>query len=383
MRTAGLATEGVFETQARAHALEREGRDVVHLEIGEPGFPTPDHVVEAAIRALRDGETRYTPPAGISLLREAIADDLRRRGMAADPADVVVTPGAKPAFTYSLLALVEEGDEVLVPDPGFPIYPSVVRLAGGIPVTYDASAEPESLAARIAPRTRGLVLNSPQNPTGWVLDADRIVGVAELVLRHDLWVISDEIYARLTYGAAAPSIAALPGLRERTVVVDGFSKAYAMTGWRLGYAALPAPLVERVTRIVINTNSCTNTPTQYAGIAALRGPQDSVHAMAAELTRRRELALAGLAQIPGFSCRPPAGAFYLFPEISQLTGDGLHHSAEIAERLLDEAGVAVLPGSAFGPAGRDHLRICFAVPADRLALGLRRLTTWAHVWSTT
>ena len=371
MRLAELATEGAFETQARAHALEREGRDVVHLEIGEPGFPTPPHVVEAAVRALEQGETRYTSPPGIAPLREAIADDLRERGVTADPGEVVVTPGAKPAFTYSMLALVDEGDEVLVPDPGFPIYPSVTRFAGGIPVTYPADADIEALAGRIGPRTRGLILNSPQNPTGWVLDARRLAGIAGLALRHDLWVISDEIYARLTYGASAASIASLPGMRERTVVVDGFSKAYAMTGWRLGYAALPRQLVERVTRIVINTHSCTNTPAQHAGVAALRGPQDSVRNMVAELGRRRELALAGLAQVPGWSCRPPAGAFYLFPAV-------IDPARDAAQRLLDEAGVAVLPGSAFGPGGEGHLRLCFAIPPDRLALGVRRITEWAR-----
>lgn len=377
-RVARLDTEGAFEVQARANALERAGRDVIHLEIGEPGFSAPPHVVEAAVRAIRDGETRYTPPPGIAPLREAIADDLRGRGVALDPGAVVVTPGAKPALTYTLLALVDEGDEVLVPDPGFPIYPSAVRFAGGTPVRYPADADPEALAACIGPRTRVLILNSPLNPTGLVLGAERLAAIAELALRHDLWVVSDEIYGRIAYGEAVRSIAALPEMRDRTVVVDGFSKAYAMTGWRLGYAALPAPVAGRVERIVVNTHSCTNAPAQHAGVAALRGPQDAVQAMVAELARRRKLALAGLAEVPGLGCRPPEGAFYLFPDVTPLARQVPGGAARIADRLLEEAGVAVLPGTAFGPGGASHLRLCFAVAPERLALALRRLVDWTR-----
>jgi len=381
-----LNGEGAFDVLARATELEALGRDVVHLEIGEPDFATPPHVVEAGVRALRDRETRYSPPAGIPALREAIAVTAAERGIRADPADVLVTPGAKPAVFYAILSLVEPGDEVLIPDPGFPIYPSAVRFAGGIPVPYAPDAlgrgDVGTLVATVTPRTRVLILNAPGNPTGASLDTATIEAIATLAERHDLAIVSDEIYARLTYdGHPAPSPAAHPLLRPRTIVVDGFSKAYAMTGWRLGFAILPPPLAERVVTLAVNGHSCTPVFVQRAGIAALTGPQRCVADTVAELTRRREIVTAGLDAIPGVRCAPPAGAFYAFPDFTSVLAPANLSIATFASQLLEGCGVATLPGTTFGAAGDGHLRLSFAAAAglrtalDRIRAAVAALGT--------
>lgn len=381
-----LSGEGAFEVVARARALTAAGHDVIQLAIGEPDFPTPPHVVEAGVRALREGHTRYVAPEGIPALRATIAATLARRGVPTAAEEIVVTPGAKPAIFYSLLALVSPGDEVLLPDPGFPIYRSVVRFCGGVPVTYGLRADRahlpdvEEIAARITPRTRVLILNAPHNPTGGSVDLPTLERLAELVERHDLAVVSDEIYSRLHLAndgaGSAPSLASIPGLRDRTVVVDGFSKTYAMTGWRLGFAALPAQLVERVATLAVNAHSCVPSFVQEAGVAALTGPDAPVRAMLAELHRRRDALLAALGAIPGVSCAVPAGGFYAFPSLAAVLAPRGIPAATVADRFLGEHGVALLAGTAFGERGEHHLRICLTSPAatlERAAAQLARL----------
>lgn len=378
-RVAALSGEGAFEVLAAARRLEAQGRQVVHLEIGEPDGATPPHVIEAGVRALRDGHTRYVAPAGLPQLREAIAASLADRGVQAGAENVVVVPGAKPMLFYALLALLEEGDEVLVPDPGFPIYPSVVRFAGAVPIGYpldDAGGvDVGRLAALIRPRTRLLVVNLPGNPTGGVATPDDLRAIAELALRHDLTVISDEVYGRIRYDGRRDSIAALPGMLERTVIVDSFSKAYSMTGWRLGFGVVPAPLVERVTMLVVNGTSCTPPFVQLAGLAALTGPQDAVSTAVARLEHRRDWLVDGLNGLPGIRCARPAGAFYAFPDVRKVeerAGGGLS-TEQLAARLLEVHGVAVLPGTGFGPGGAGHLRLSFAVSPADLDLALERI----------
>jgi aspartate/methionine/tyrosine aminotransferase len=363
--------------------------------VGEPDTPTPPHVVDAGVRALHAGHTRYGPPAGLPALRAAIAESLRARGVPADPAHVVVSPGAKAMLFTTLLAAVRPGDEVLVPDPGYPAYAAVAEFAGGRAVRYrlrarDAFAvDPDEVAARCTPRTRVLVLNLPGNPTGGVAAPGALERLAALAAARDLLVVSDEVYARYAYGdtrsdvtgAAAPSIAALPGMAARTVLVDGFSKAYAMTGWRLGYGLLPAALVQPVAALLANSASCTATFVQHAGLAALTGPQDGVAARVAELRDRRDSLVAALNTIDGVRCVLPAGAFYAFPSVGGVLARlGLTTEA-LAHRLLAEHGVACVPGTAFGPAGTGHLRLAFtAAPAD-LALAVERLRACAAPWS--
>src|SRR5947209_7819308 len=357
-RVNALSGEGAFEVLVAARRLEAAGRHVVHLQIGEPDGATPPHVVETAVRALHNGETRYVSPAGLPALRDAIASSLAWRGLGGAAAEnIVVVPGAKPMVFYALLAVLEAGDEVLVPDPGFPIYPSVVRFAGAVPVRYPLDAQggldAERLAALIGPRTRALVLNLPGNPTGGVATTDALHALAELALRHDLVVISDEVYGRIRYGRRGDSIAALPGMLERTIIVDSFSKSYAMTGWRLGFGVLPAALVERVTTLVVNGTSCTPPFVQIAGLAALTGPQDTVTTAVARLERRRDWLVDGLNGLPGIRCPRPDGAFYAFPDVRQLeerAGGGLS-TRQLATHLLEAYGVAVLPGTDFGPGG--------------------------------
>jgi len=375
-RMADLGTETAFDVLARARAIEAQGRRVLHLEIGEPDFPTPPHVVEAGVRALREGHTKYGPPPGLPALREAICQRmLEERGVRATPDEVVVTPGAKPILFLALLATVGPGDEVLVPDPGFPIYESVVRFAGArvvpVPVREESSFSFDVDAAErlITPRTRMLIFNSPANPTGGATTQRDLERIAALAERHDLWVIADEIYARISYEEPHRSIAALPGMRERVILSDGFSKAYAMTGWRLGFGVVPRRLAEPLTRLVINSNSCTAAFVQLAGVAALRGPQDAVDAMVAEFRRRRDLVVSALGKIPGIRCAVPRGAFYAFPDVR-----GLPVSAnELANRLLEEHGVATLSGTAFGPVGDGHLRISYVSAPDVLQEALERI----------
>jgi aspartate aminotransferase len=378
-----LGTETAFEVLSRARALERAGRSVVHLEIGEPDFDTPQHVVDAAVDALRRGLTHYTPAPGIPELREAVARAVSRtRGIPVDPSEVVVTPGGKPVMAFTVLALVDPGDEVVYPDPGFPIYESLVRWVGAVPkpvrLREDRAfrPDPEELASLVGPRTKLVILNSPHNPCGSVLSREDLEVVAAACLRQGTWVLSDEIYSRILYDAEHHSIASLPGMRERTVILDGFSKTYAMTGWRLGYGVMPRPVAEAVTRFAVNVYSCPAAFAQVAGIAALEGPQESVEAMVAEFRRRRDRVVAGLNAIPGLRCVLPQGAFYAFPNVSELDPDG----RAFADYLLEEAGVAVLAGTAFGQAGRGYLRISYATSLENLEEALRRIEAAARTF---
>lgn len=382
-RMDGLGTEGAFEVLAAARRLEAAGRHVVHLEIGEPHFATPAHVVEAGVRALRDGETRYGPPAGLPELRAAIAAWMAERGVVAEAEEVVVTPGAKPMLFNALLALVQPGDEVLVPDPGFPIYASVVRFAGGVPVSYALDAERgfsvdlDDLARATSPRARLLILNSPHNPTGGAESLAGLEAIAAHCLEHGLAVISDEVYGWHRYDGGAPSIAALPGMRERTVLVDGFSKTFSMTGWRLGFGVLPGGLAERVTRLVVNSTSCTPAFVQRAGLAALAGPWEPVREMVCELRARRDLLVAGLNRVPGVRCATPAGAFYAFPDVRGLAAALGTDARGVQRALLASHGLACLAGTAFGAGGEGHLRLSFAAPRDALNDALDRLSACA------
>ncbi len=380
MRFAGrmdrLTTAASFDMLARGRALEAQGRSIIHLGIGEPDFDTPAFIRHAADAALAAGYTHYGPAAGLPEFRKLIADTWRaRRGIACDAANVVVTPGAKPVLFFAMLAVLEPGDEVLIPSPAFPTYASVAEFLGARVVPVPLVAErgfDVDLAAfrqRITPRSRMLVLNSPHNPTGSVLPRATLQALAELALRHDLVVLSDEIYAGMVYDGESPSIATFPGMAERTVVVDGFSKTYAMTGWRLGFGIMPEPLARHMSALMNNSNSCTATFVQKAGEAALRGPQDEVAAMVAEFRARREVVLEGLNAIPGVTCARPAGAFYAFPRVE---GAGLT-SAELADGLLEEAGVVTLPGTGFGAGGEGYLRLSYANSQENLREGLRRM----------
>jgi aspartate aminotransferase len=378
-RVSHLAPEGAYHMLARAQALEAAGRDVVHLEIGQPDVPTFENVAQAGIRAIQEGRTRYNPPAGVPALREAIAADAgARRGIEIRPAQVVIGPGAKPALFFPTLALVRPGDEVIYPDPGFPTYAAMIGVAGGVPVPVPLREENDfafdlaSFDRLVSDRTRLIILNSPSNPTGGVMPLPVLEHVAAAAQRHDAWVLSDEIYARLTFaGTPAPSIAALPGMQQRTVICDGFSKTYAMTGWRLGYGIMPEPLAERVELLLTHSIGCTATFTQHAGLEALTGPQDQVESVVGRYGERRDVLVAGLNAIPGVRCRAPQGAFYTFPNVSAFgrTSDWL------ASYLLEEAGVAVLPGTAFGKGGEGYLRLCFANSMARIRLALERMGT--------
>lgn len=371
-----LGTESAFEAAAQAQALAASGRDIVHLHLGEPDFETPPNIIEAAERALGDGQTHYAPPPGVPRFREAIADDFSlRRGVRVTPDQVVVTPGAKPVMSFAIMALVGPGDEVIVPDPGFPIYESMTRFVGATPVPLRLRADsgyridPDELRSLVTPRTRLLIINSPSNPTGSVLAREDLEAVAAVAIANDLVVLADEIYARLIYDGEHHSILAVDGMRERTIVLDGLSKTYAMTGWRLGWAILPPVLVAALTRLIINTVSGTSTFSQYAGVEALTGPQDAVEAMVAEFRRRRSLIVDGLAALPGVEASMPQGAFYAFPDVSGTGLDG----ATFAARALDEVGVSVLSGSAFGTTAVNSLRISYANSQANLSIALDRL----------
>lgn len=376
-RVIHLAPEGAYHMLARAQALEAAGRHIVHLEIGQPDVPTFANVRQAGIRAIEDGFTRYTATAGIQPLRAAIAQDAgARRGIAVRPSQVVVGPGAKPALFFPTLALVRPGDEVIYPDPGFPTYAAMIRVAGGIPVPVPLLEEADfsfDLAAfdrLVGDRTRLIILNSPSNPTGGVMPLSALEHIAEVARRRDIWVLSDEIYMRLAFdGCAVPTIAALPGMAERTIICDGFSKTYAMTGWRLGYGIMPEPLAERVELLLTHAIGCTASFTQVAGVEALTGPQEQVEAVVAEYRRRRDVLVAGLNAIPGWRCRTPRGAFYAFPNVSAYDKT----SAWWADYLLEEAGVAVLPGTAFGAYGEGYLRLIFANSLENIELALERI----------
>ncbi len=363
-RMGRLGTESAFEVLARAKALEAAGKTVIHLEIGEPDFPTADHISRAAIDALLGGQTHYVPAPGIPALREAVAAFLDRTGRlrGLSPDRVVVTPGAKPIMFFTILALAGPGDEVLYPDPGFPMYESITSFAGATPVPVPLREgngfriDVDELASLITPRSRLLIINSPHNPCGSALTREDCAAIAELAVRHDLVVLSDEVYWALRYAGPHASVLEFDGMEARTVLLDGWSKTYAMTGWRLGFGVFPPALVEPVTRLAINSVSCTSAFSQYAAIAALDGPQDGVTAMLAEFRRRRDVIVSGLNAIPGISCALPDGAFYAFPNIS---GTGVS-ATELAGRLLAEAGVATLAGTAFGPWGEGFLRLSYA-----------------------
>jgi aspartate/methionine/tyrosine aminotransferase len=371
-----LGTETAFSVLAQARELERQGREVIHLEIGEPDFATPLHICEAAARAMRDGHTGYCPSAGIAEFREAAAEYLgAARGVEVDAASVLVGTGAKPFLFFTILAACDPGDEVVYPDPGFPIYESAIRFAGANPVALplreerDFAFDPEELASLLGPRTKLVILNSPQNPTGGALGPEETAEAARILSGCSAWVLSDEVYWRLLYEGEFASVASHPGLLERTVLLDGLSKTFAMTGWRCGFAAVPEPLVDPLIRFFVNSTSCVPPFVQEAGIAALTGPQDEPRAMLEEFRARRELIVSGLNALPGVSCRRPRGAFYAFPNVEDvpLPAD------ELAERLLSEAGVAVLAGSAFGKVGKNNLRLSYANSQDNLRRALERI----------
>jgi aspartate/methionine/tyrosine aminotransferase len=371
-----MGTETAFEVAARARALEATGKPIIHLEIGEPDFDTPAHVREEAARALEEGYTHYSNSTGILELREAIAEYAgRKRGLKFDAANVVVTPGAKPIMFYAIMALVEEGEEVIYPNPGFPIYESMINFLGGTAVPLQLSErndfriDLDELESKVSDKTRLIIFNSPHNPTGGVLTRDDLKAIADFAVKHDIMVLADEIYSEIVYEGEHHTILSFPGMAERTILLDGFSKTFAMTGWRLGYGIFPPEMVPHISRLIINSVSCTSTFSQRAAIAALTGPRDEVDAMLKAFTERRELVYEGLNRIPGLRCNHPAGAFYAFPNITDTGMD----SRAYADYLLTEADVAVLPGTSFGAYGEGYIRISFANSADNLREAMRRI----------
>lgn len=375
-RMAGLGTETAFEVLAKAQELERRGRSVIHLEIGEPDFDTPEHIKEAAVRALRDGQTHYTPAAGLLEAREAIADHVETvRRVPVEPSEVVITPGSKPIMFFAILALVNPGDEVIYPDPGYPIYESVTRFVGGVPRPLPLREadgfriDPDTLRALAGPKTRLIVINTPHNPCGSTLTRQDLEVIAEVAERSDAFVLADEVYWQITYDGPHTSIMSLPGMKARTILLDGFSKAYAMTGWRLGFGVMRRDLAARMAQLMVNSNSCAAAFTQIAGIAALRGPRGPVEAMVAEFRRRRDVIVAGLNAIDGVTCTMPSGAFYAFPNMTRIDGN----SRRLADYLLAEAGVACLAGTSFGSQGQGYLRFSYANSIENITEGLRRI----------
>lgn len=376
-RVSHLAPEGAYQMLVRANEMEAEGHEIIHMEIGQPDFPTFENIVKAGTNALEEGHTRYSPSGGLGSLRQALAEHAGKfRGIEIHASQVVVGPGAKPALFFPTMALVHPGDEIIIPDPGFPTYSAMIGVAGGIPVPVplleetDFSFDLEIFDSLVNDQTRMIILNSPSNPTGGVLPPSTLEHIAQVAIKNDIWVLSDEIYARITYDdAPVVSIATFPGMAERTVICDGFSKTFAMTGWRLGFGIMPKTLAERVELLLTHAIGCTATFTQYAGIEALEGPQHQVEAAVAKYKERRDLLVDGLNSIPGVKCRMPQGAFYVFPNVSSFGRD----SEWIANYLLEEAGVAVLPGTAFGKRGSGFLRLCFAIDAVRIELALDKI----------
>jgi len=371
-----IGTETAFDVLVRARAMEAQGRKIIHLEIGEPDFATPRHIIEAAQRALDQGWTHYGPSLGYPELREAVAAAVRcSRGIPVEVENVAIVPGGKPIIFFPMLALLEAGDEVIYPNPGFPIYESMINFLGAVPVAmplveeHGFSIDLDWLRDHITDRTRLLILNSPQNPTGGVIPAEQVGAIAEMVRERDLMVLADEIYSRIYYDQAPVSISTFPGMLEKTILLDGFSKTYAMTGWRMGYGVMPKWLVEAVGLLIVNSSSCTASFTQRAGLAALEGPQDAVDAMVAEFRRRRDAFCDGLNSLPGFRCARPGGAFYAFANIR---GTGID-SRQLAERLLQEAGVACLSGTAFGAYGEGYLRFSYANSYENLMEAVERI----------
>lgn len=371
-----LGTETAFEVLARARALEREGRTIIHLEIGEPDFDTPRHIIDAACEALNSGYTHYGPSAGDPELRETIAAHmLKTRGLACEADEVVVVPGAKPIIYWGITACVNPGDEVIYPNPGFPIYESMINFVGGKPVPIalreknEFRLDVEELRSLVTDHTKMIILNSPQNPTGGVLTLEDLQGIAEVAIEKDLWVMTDEPYESILYEGTHHSIAVLPGMKERTILIDGFSKAYAMTGWRLGYGVMNKELAAAVARLQTNCTSCTSAFTQRAGIAALKGSMEPTQAMVAEFKRRRDVIVDGLNSLPGVSCLRPHGAFYVFPNI---TGTGMD-CRTMAKRCMEEAGVAVLAGTAFGEYGEGYLRLSYANSVENIQKAIAQI----------
>jgi len=380
-RMSRLGTETAFEVLDRARALERQGKEIIHLEIGEPDFDTPANIVDAGVNALHDGWTHYGPSAGYPELREAIAEDVgRTRGVEVTSDSVVVVPGGKPIIFFCILALIDEGDEVIYPNPGFPIYESMIRYAGGraVPIRLreekDFGFDLDELASLINDHTKLIILNSPQNPTGGVLSESEVRSVADIIGDRNIMVLSDEIYSRLIFEGEHRSIISVPGFQERTIVLDGFSKTYAMTGWRIGYGVMRPDLAVHIGRLMTNSNSCTASFTQRAAIEAIRGDQSTVDQMRAEFRRRRDSFVAGMNRIKGFSCRMPKGAFYVFPNIAK-TG---WTSQKLAHTLLEEAGVACLSGTSFGAFGEGYLRFSVANSLQNLHKALDRIEQWTE-----
>jgi aspartate/methionine/tyrosine aminotransferase len=378
-RMSRLGTESAFEVLVRARELEARGKNIIHLEIGEPDFATPQNIVEAAARALRDGWTHYGPPAGLPQLREAIAEyEARRLGIPVTPAEVVVTPGGKPIMFFTILALVQPGDEVLYPNPGFPIYESMINFVGARLVPYalpeerDFDVDMGEILGKLTERTRLIILNSPQNPTGGIMSRASVARLAEALAGREVYVLSDEIYHRLIYEGEHASVTQFPGMKEWTIILNGFSKTYAMTGWRMGYGVMRPDLARQVALLMTNSNSCTASFSQIACIEALRGDQSSVDLMREEFRRRRDVIVAGLNKIPGFSCRQPLGAFYVFPNIKR-TG---MVARPLADAILAEAGVACLGGTAFGDWGEGYLRFSFANSVENIEKALDRIDKW-------
>jgi aspartate aminotransferase len=383
-RMSRIGVESAFDVLVKARALEAQGKSVVHLEIGEPDFPTPAHIVEAAKQALDGGWTHYGPTQGLPELREAIAAEISRtRGIAVGPQHVSVVPGGKPIIFFPMLALLEPGDEVIYPNPGFPIYESMINFLGAKPVAMPLeesrgfSFDLDLFRDRLTDRTKMVILNSPQNPTGGVIPRDDLKAIADMLRDRDVIVLSDEIYSRIYYGNEAPaSITSFPGMLEKTIILDGFSKTYAMTGWRMGYGVMPTWLVDAVNKLMVNSNSCTASFTQRAGIAAINGPQDCVESMVAEFRRRRDAICKGLNEVPGFRCPIPGGAFYAFANV---TGTGMS-SKEVADLLLYDAGVSCLNGGCFGEYGEGYVRFSYANSLENLEEAVRRIKAVAHKW---
>lgn len=376
-RMKSLGTETAFEVLAKARALEKQGKDIVHLEIGEPDFDTPRNIKDAATKALNEGYTHYVPSAGIPELRQAIADYISKtRNLKVTPEEVVVTPGGKPIMFYTVLALVNPGDEVLYPNPGFPIYESLINFVGAKPVPIpleeknDFSLDREYVKKMITKKTKLIILNSPENPTGGVLSREDLKVVADSISgRNDAFVLSDEIYSRIIYEGKHESITAFPGMKDKTILLDGFSKTYAMTGWRLGYGVMHKDLALKVAQLMTNSNSCTSAFTQMAGVEALTGPQNEAERMVSEFKKRREVIVDGLNKVKGITCKKPRGAFYVFPNIE---GTGMD-CRKLGEHLLNNAGVAVLPGTSFGKYGEGHLRLSFANSVENIKKALERI----------
>ncbi|MEM3550147.1 MAG: pyridoxal phosphate-dependent aminotransferase [Candidatus Bathyarchaeia archaeon] len=376
-RMRALGTETAFEVLAKAKALEKKGKEIIHLEIGEPDFDTPKNIKEAAVRALYAGYTHYVPAAGIPELREAIAEHISEtRKIPVCPEEVVVTPGAKPIMFFSILACVNSGEEVLYPNPGFPIYESLINFVGAKPVPIplkaekDFSLDHENFKEILSEKTKMIILNSPENPTGGILTKEDLKLIADCTVnRKDLVILSDEVYSKIIYEGTHESIASFPGFKEKTIILDGFSKTYAMTGWRLGYGVMRKDLAQKVAQLMVNSNSCTCAFVQMAGIEALRGPQDFVADMVAEFKKRREVIVSGLNRIEGIRCKKPKGSFYVFPNI---TSTGMK-SGELSEYLLNKAGVAVLPGTSFGSFGEGYLRLSFANSVENINKALKRI----------